>query len=301
MAKIGLYVYRLSLRRTNNYQEIPFATNGPGGSLNPYLSKFISSKKQSQLNQENERSWVLEPMPSNGHVKHGLVQYGTFGIASKIRDQETRAVKLTRGSNDIEEIPLYYQFWIPPQGKYGFAVLQSYRDRSCVQQVLNPMVKGFNDLENGLRLNAQKIMPTDDAAYNNSPVQKLLLVKKRLSSDRANILRELPPEEYKLELSFTPKKRGGIDIFNRVASAIRRAKEGAALLFDGIEFEEASALVKVGGSYKKVGIIGPSNNAGVIDITDDVTIDVDGHPTFDSLSDAATSTIADFRQAYGLV
>jgi hypothetical protein len=300
MAKIGLYVYRLSLRRTDNYQEVPFSLIGIGGSLRTFLQTFIQNKQQPQQNQDAERSWVLEPRPDNGHAKEGLVQYGTFGIASNIRDPQTRAVKLVRAAGDVEEIPLYYQFWVPPNGMYGFAVLQSYRDRSCVQQVLNPLVKEFNDLQDDVRLNAQKIMPTDDAAYQNAPVQKLLLVKRRISRDRADVLRDLPPEEYKIELSLTPRRRGGIGSLLGVAPIVRGAAQGAAIMVEGIEFEEASALVKVGSAYKKVSIIGPSNNAGVIDVTEDVAFDGNGHPTFQSVASVATQTVVDFRQAYGL-
>lgn len=300
MAKIGLYVYRLSLRRTDNYQEVAFSRIGLGSAFTPFLQQFIASKQRPQQNQQAERSWILEPRPDNGRSKHGLVQYGTFGIASNIRDPQTRVVKLARTTGDIEEIPLYYNFWTPLNGTYGFAVLQSYRDRSCVQQVLNPLVQEFNDLGNGLRLNAQKIMPTDDDVYRNAPVQKLVLVKRRIGRDRADVLRDLPPDEYKLELNLTPKRRGGIGSFLNVAPIVRGAINGAAIVFEGIEFEEASALVKVGGAYKKVSIIGPSNNAGVIDISDEIALDDLGHPTFDSVAAAATQTITDFRQAYGL-
>lgn len=300
MAKIGLYVYRLSLRRTGNYQEVPFATTGIGATFTQFLERFVQAKRQPQHNTETERSWVLAPAENLGHARHGLVEYGTFGIASTIRDPQTREVKLTRTSNDVEEIPLYYQFWIPPNGNYGFAALQSYRDRSCVSQVLTPLSKEFNDFDNGLRLNVQKVMPTDQTAYANRTVQKLILVKRRMSRDRADMLRDLRPEEYKVEVSLTPKRRGGMGVFDQVAPLIRGAADGAAIVLDGIEFEEASALVKVGGTYKKVGIIGPGNNAGVIDISDDVVLEPNGHPNFESVSQSATATITDFRRAYGM-
>lgn len=302
MAKIGLYVYRLSLRRTDNYREVPFSQVGDGSSLSEFLPLFIRDKQKPQQNDESERSWVLEPQPDDEHARHGLVQYGTFGIASKIRDPLTRAVKLARAADDVEEIPLYYQFWIPTQGQYGFAVLQSYRERSCVKQVLNSLVAEFNDSYKiaRLRLNAEKIMPTDDKAYQNASVQKLLLVRRHVSRDNTDMLRDLAPEEYKIELSLTPNRRGGIGILKGVAPIVRGAKHGAAIVVEGIEFEEASALVKVGSGYKKVAIFGPSNNAGVIDISDDIISDENGHPTFQSVSAIASQTVIDFRKAYGL-
>lgn len=72
------------------------------------------------------------------------------------------------------------------------------------------------------------------------------------------------------------------------------------MVFDGIEFNEASALISIGNTYRKVGIIGPSNTAGVIDITDDVQLGADMHPEFNSISAIATQIISDFRTQYGM-
>ncbi len=127
-----------------------------------------------------------------------------------------------------------------------------------------------------------------------------ILSKKKLPKDRAEILRNLPPEELNVELSFSANRSGRFGVFSDVARHIRAAQGGAAFLFDGIEFEEASALISIGSGYRKVGIVGPSNNAGVIDISEDVDLDADQHPTFNSVSEVSAQVISDFREEYGM-
>jgi len=300
MSKIGLYVYQLVVSRTDNYQKVPYASSGIGSELYSFLPNWVSKKLTTLQNDHIERSWRLAAQPDTGRSKHGIVHYGTYGYSSTIVDPTDNQVLFDRSSGDVEEIPLYYQFWVPDGGNFAFAALQSFRERSCVTQVLGELTSDFNHVYDHLRLTVRKIMPANDAAYKNAPVKKLLLSTKKVSKDRAEILRNLPPDELNVELSFSVRRNGAFGRFVDVAPKIRAAEGGTAFVFDGIEFNEASALVQIGNSYMKVGIIGPANTAGVIDITDEVKFGVDQHPTFASVAATATRVIADFRTQYGM-
>lgn len=300
MNKIGLYVYQLALRDAQNYQQVPLAREGLGSELNAFLPQFIGGKQAAIQNNNIERSWRLVPEEDEGRSRHGIVRYGTYGFSSDIIDPNDNEVLYSRNSADVEEIPLYYKFWVPENGNFGFAALQSFRERSCVSQVLGELSSEFHQRYDYLRLDTRKIMPAADEVYRDAQVKKLILSKKKVPKDRAEILRDLPPEELNVELSFSVRRNGRFGTFPDVARQIRGARGGAAFVFDGIEFEDASALVSVGNSYLKVGIIGPSNNAGVIDVTDDVVLGEDQHPTLASISETTTRVIGDFRDQYGM-
>ncbi|GLO68807.1 hypothetical protein MACH17_03240 [Phaeobacter inhibens] len=300
MSKIGLYVYQLRLSRKDNYQNVPFSDVGEGAELHTFLPQFIRSKLSTRQNDRIERSWRLEPAADQGRTRHGTVHYGTYGYSSKIVNPQNSAVLYDRDAGDVEEIPLYYRFWVPDFGNFGFAALQSFRERSCVGQVLGDLSKDFNDRFDNLRLTVKKVMPTSDDAYRNAPVKKLILSKKKVPKDRAEIMRRLEPDELNVELSFSVGRSGRFGMYSDVAPQIRAASGGAAFVFDGIEFDEASALINIGNTYRKVGIVGPANNAGVIDITEDVVLNEDQHPTFESVSEVSQGIISDFRQQFGM-
>jgi hypothetical protein len=300
MSKIGLYVYQLVLHRTDNQQQVPFAPQGIGSELHSFLPQFVNGKIATHQNNNIERSWRLDPQPDQGRARHGLVYYGTYGYSSTIVDPTNNATLYDRDARDVEEIPLYYQFWVPDHGNFGFAALQSFRDRSCVSQVLGELNNEFNSRFQHLRLTSRKVMPANDEAYRHAPVKKLILSKKRVPKDRAEILRDLPPDELNVELAFSVRRNGRFGLYSEVAPQIRQARGGAAFVFDGIEFDEASAMVSIGGSYMKVGIVGPSNNAGVIDISENVILGQDQHPTLASVSQVTTQIIESFREQYGM-
>lgn len=303
MSKIGMYVYQLCLSNAHNYQPVPLATEGLGSELYEFLPHFVRGKRTSMQNNNIERSWRLVPEADDGRSRHGIVRYGTYGFSSDIIDpegEEGEEVLFNRSANHVEEIPLYYKFWVPENGNFGFAAFQSFRDRSCVGQVLGELAREFNQRYDNVKLTPRKVMPANDAVYRNAPVKKLILSKKRVPKDRAEILRNLPPEELNVELSFSVLRNGRFGVFADVAPQIRGARGGAAFVFDGIEFDEASAMVAIGGTYMKVGIVGPSNNAGVIDITDDVVLGPNQHPTLASVAEVTTRVIGDFREQYGM-
>lgn len=299
-SKIGLYIYQLYLFRPDGYGQVPFASSGKGSELYKFLPKFINGKKSSLQNNDIERSWRLEPQPDSGRAYHGIVRYGTYGFGSKIIDPQDNQTLFDRSPDHVEEIPLYYQFWIPESGSFGFAALQSFRDRSCVTQVLSALTQEFNKEYDHIRVTPRKIMPIDDDLYRNAPVKKLIFSRKKVPKDRADVLKSFSPEELNVELSFSARRRGRFGTFADIAPEIRKSRGTSALVFEGIEFDEVSALVSFGGSYLKVGIFGPSNNAGVVDVTDEVTIGDGDHPTFDSISDVSSRVIADFRNHYGM-
>ncbi|MEO9824494.1 MAG: hypothetical protein ABJF50_08780 [Paracoccaceae bacterium] len=300
MSKIGLYVYQLCLSDAHNYQQIPLAAEGLGSELHAFLPLFVRGKLTTMQNNNIERSWRLVPEVDEDRSRHGIVRYGTYGFSSDIINPEDNEVLYNRNADDVEEIPLYYKFWVPEHGNFGFAAFQSFRDRSCVSQVLGELSREFNQRYDHVRLTPRKVMPAGDEIYRYAQVKKLILSKKRVPKDRAEILRNLPPEELNVELSFSVRRNGRFGYFSDVAPEIRGARGGAAFVFDGIEFDEASAMVAIGSSYMKVGIVGPSNNAGVIDITDDVDLGPNQHPTLQSVSEVSTRIIGDFREQYGM-
>jgi hypothetical protein len=301
VSKIGLYVYQVyQFEPHGAHKRISFSKEGSGSKFFEFIPKFISSHTGANKNNEISRSWRFEPSPAKGFSHDGLIKYGTFGYSSDIINLDDGEVLLIRKPDHVEEIPLYYQFWIPNHGEYGFAVFQSYGDRSCVDQIKSAVIHSFNTQNDDVNISMNRVMPTDSTMYENSAVKKLMLVTKKAPKDRAEVLRPLLAETIDVEVSFSPQRRGSFGQLKDVIKSIKKSDGHSALVFGDMEFDEASALVKVGNSYLKVRIIGPARQAGVIDVTDRVKLGADMHPELPSISKVAISLIGDFKEAYGM-
>lgn len=71
------------------------------------------------------------------------------------------------------------------------------------------------------------------------------------------------------------------------------------LVIDEVEYEGAFATIRTGGMTKRIGVLGLSSSAGVIDVTNDVEFDLDRHPELNSIANVFESHMADFAANLG--
>lgn len=299
MAKIGIRVYRVKLYDSRDNKPVDFDRYDETESPKAIVQNFINSKSVPVKNGDMFRSWHLEPESDDEECFHGLVKYGNFGLTSDIVAHEDNAIKYKRQEDDIEIIPLYYRMWIPKTGNIGFIAHQSYEARSCVSLVNNALVDFFNSKFDDRRLVVGKVVPIDQRDLENAKVKKISLIKKTTTSDLANNMLQDLNEDVKIELSISAKRNRKLGIFKDIQNIFeKRMETKQALVFEGEKYETATAEIVVGKNRQKVGLIGYAGNAGVIDVTADLEY-IDGHPTFDSISEKARQIIMDFNSEYG--
>ena len=69
---------------------------------------------------------------------------------------------------------------------------------------------------------------------------------------------------------------------------------------NGTEYSRAYATISVNGKPKKIGVVGVASTTGVIDVTDEVTLDpITKMPTPDSIASIAKNEIKDFALRLG--
>ena len=285
MHQVGLFVHRLRVFDDHARQEL--GTNTGQFNLRQFIDNFVSFHETDAI-EGADRTSRLSDTTSNEEFSSGLIRYGTTGIASNIIDPRTNEVQLRRQKEFVEEIPLYFSFYTPDGEDTWYVVSQSYGTRSCSSAFNRSFLTFFTD-RSEKSLTIQKVMPIDGSEMEYRNVQKITLVKRRVPSEAARNQVGNLAKELKTSLSISIDGRGSLGMFGNIRDYVEQ-QEDVALVFDGIEYEEMQATVKVGGSYRKVGIIGPNNNAGVVDVSDQIVRDDDDFPTFSSI-DAVSDQI----------
>lgn len=230
---------------------------------------------------------------------HGHINYGIYGFESNLIDINNGKINYERTTQDSEEIPLYFQFWIPDNQKIGYAIFQSFQGRSCNTLVLNEVRRHFKDLFKETFLRIEKLMPEQlmeldgDKAF----VKELRLIKRKPPQDVVErlISPAITNEVREIELAIKAKRNKVIGSYSKLKEIFTSKSENGVLTHDGIEFDRINAEVDINGRRRIVGMLTPSKNTGVIDITDEVKIEKNGHPKFDSIANIASQLISDFH------
>lgn len=258
------------------------------------LTDFVSEHTDITTETEIQRSWFFTPRNNLPHrAIHGLISYGTYGFESRLVDNKTRIQNYNRLSTDLEEVPLYFQFWFPENKKFGLAAFQSFQGRSCVTLIHAALRNYINTKKDNAYLKFIKIIPGDIQKLLQTDVKSLRLVKKPQSSDSfEGYLKDKIKSETEYEVRITAK-RG--KILGRLGDFIpRNVQDGkATITHEGAEFEEIKAEILWNGKKRLVTTFGPQENTGSIELSDIIEYGSDGHPIFDSIDSCVNDLLAD--------
>jgi hypothetical protein len=293
---IGIRVYRISVHQQSTKKIIPLDSSKLNIATSDYITEYIASHSSVTQNTQLERSWYFEQKKDNKGSSRGYVHYGTFGFESNFVDPKTKKRNYRRKITDIEEIPLYFEFWCPKKETFGFAAFQSFQGRSCINLVMSKLKIDFDKKNPGFALSFRKLLPSDakGGLYAASPVKKLRLLKRNASSDISDkYFGKTSPDSIDFEITMSARRNKSL---GNIGSLLKSLNGGSknVIMHAGIEFPEAVAEIRVGDRTRRVGVLGWNSDAGVIDITDDIDRGPDGHPTFDSMKRETNDSLKDF-------
>lgn len=293
MLQIGLYVHRL--RVFEDYERLELGSGAGQFDLHTIAAQFAAYYERNFISADGRLSKLMDVTYEDDAI-YGVIRYGSTGVASDIVDAETDCVRLRREKVDVEVIPLYFCFYTPSGEDTWYLATQSFGGRSCSTS-FNRAFRDFASDRTENSIMVQKVMPMDEMDLARNPVQKLTLIRRHVPPEGFQDQFGNLSKELMMSLSIKINGRGSLgrleDIRDRIAD-----RSDVALVHEGIEFEEVQATVRVGSTYRKVGIIGASNNAGVVDVSDLVERDDDDFPEFESIHDVAIETLESYLIEY---
>lgn len=290
---IGLRIYKVYFTRRGSRDpikrdDLPFDDF-------KIVKDFVANHSTRTKPDGSERSWYFE-RPQKDDTTHvtGLVEYGTSGFSSKLLDIRTNKKKYDRVDTDVEQIPLFFDFWLPPSSSFLMVALQSFGTRSCVDLIQGALRVFADSKKPQYMIHFKKLMPNDskNALFGTQPVKRLTFVATKSPSDVANSLIPFrPSESVDVEISVKSGRGRGLGPLSQILKKI--SHRSGIFEYEGVEFTKAHAEIRVAGRLRRIGVFGPSSDAGTIDITEDVVFS-EGHPTFKSIVKQANTLLAEF-------
>lgn len=303
-SSIGLRVYRVFITKEGDTTPSAFVKDSPIGDPYVFIHNYLTNENLKIANDITQRSWHIENVTyasNDARNYYGIVRYGMYGFESTLVDNETANVVHERKQNHSEVIPLVFHAWAPEDCEWAYLSMQSFQGRSCVTVVQEPIAAAFKVKHKGWVLRFVKISPGDGEAeaFYDKQVREVRLIKKSSPTDLTDVYTgKTKLSSAKHQLSITASRNNSLGTFGAIKGLFKSKQKstgGCIIEYDGDEFDEVTAEVRLGKKTKIVGVYGYNNDVGVIDITNDILFDDGGHPTIDSVYNESNEILLDIH------
>ncbi len=304
-AAIGLRIYQTTITKDGEIRPEKLVVGNEVADPHTFIHSYFTDPKIIVADSDVQRSWYVKEYHYADQSKrnlYGVFNYGIYGFESTIVDTKTKNPVHERQVHEAEQIPLTFQLWAPEDCDWAYLSFQSFQARSCVTVVQTAISRSFEKRNPGYRLRFHKLSPSDGQLKSifDANVKEVRLTKRRVPTDRAETISgKIKLDEANIQLVIQAPR-------NRVLGTLTDIKErlttkstldgGSVITFQGSDYEQAAAQVVVGRKRRLVGLIGYNNDAGVIDITNDVSIGKGGHPTPKSVFNESNDILLNLHQ-----
>ncbi len=298
---IGLRFYKVQVFKKLDRTPIPIKGGESKYDLLTFFDIFVKLKIKET--EGDDRAWFFTPEETKSiRTLHGIINYGTTGFGSDIKDSKTKEKKYERLATDMEEVPLYYQIWCPLEADFALLALQSFGPRSCIGRIQRAASDEFSKMHEGYRLGFEKLMIEDISTgeLGFSPVKQLRFIQRQPPQDKADkYLKGAITQEYEMETVFRSKRRGFLGTHKDISDIILPAQKTGIFTMDGIEYNEIKAEVDFAGKRRVIGILGSMVDSGSIEVSDKVKRGPKGHPTIETICIEVDELMEAFYEAIG--
>ena len=234
----------------------------------------------------------------NARVIYGNVEVGTSGYGSSIKDLSSGTENYRRKITDSEMLPLHIRFWIPKGEKYGILALQNFGELGCKTLLTTQILSRWDQIkDNNFMLRIREIIPQSvyhDLIHNRT-VTKIRLIHHGVPSDIADAYngKALDPTLGTLELSINSKRGSDLGAKKFVESLFSKGfSPKGTIEIDNFEAHEVKIELKDQDNRKQtVSFADILRVHSRLNVTDQVVLGPEGHPTEESISNICRALI----------
>jgi len=269
------------------------AIDGQKDLLRVFLSYLHDRRQVPSHNTNQLRLLKVSRFNRQGRQCSGTIETGEYGYESDLYDVDQGALSYRRSIADAELLPFHFHVSVPTNTDEALLILQ----RFGRQGVKGAFEKDFGEyvrsLFSNLRVDIKVLVPGDllDSYLRRSRIVKVTFVRFGISSDIAdNFDFGHEEDEGVVEYQLKAKRGGTFPVLERVQEVLRgRRRVQDFVELRDFEYDDVKLEVDVGGRRRTIALSQPDHLGGYLDITDDVEIGQDGHPTFESFCAQATT------------
>jgi hypothetical protein len=227
----------------------------------------------------------------------GILESGDYGQARNVVDKSTFKVASRIEVNQADMRPFYFLFHVPKRGTTGIMLTQTYKQFGIYTSLSEQQAAEFKLSNPTLRLSFATMSNSTliDKMISEAEIKELTYTYTEFPDDIADSFlpqsdnKKRKEKSGKLKISIQAPRDGSLRIREKAKKLFGKNPETSGLINNRIVHIETSSASTIGvkvkykDRYRTLNYGGGTDLASVYDISDDIKLNKDSHPTFESL------------------
>jgi hypothetical protein len=303
--QLSTYVLQFKDRETGEFIEL---NNILGNDFLDLFQEYLDDRS-SEAHDDEERQQLLrcdQYERADDRTIAGIFESGEYGFAADLYNVVNQATAYHREPSDAELLPFYFLVSVPDNEQRAVLVLQRFRQYGVRSAMWSDLVDYMQSYRQDFVISLEPLVPAGvvEQIQESEDIKSVRFIKFSLPSDIADELdpeHQLEEEDGVLELTVKANRGSHLPAITKVTDWLRGGRElGEVIQLQGVEYDQVKVQVDIAGKTRTVDISDFGRIRGQIDVTGQVDVDASGHPTYDSIDEAARDILEDMQQQLGM-
>lgn len=269
-----------------------------------YIFRYILQSLSNRVSHDIPNHKVLRIIDSRedetSRTLCGIIQAGEYEYESDLYNVENNAISYRRQRNDAEMLPFYFLLHLPENRDESIFILQRFKQFG-IKSLMSKNFRNFFIMDlSDFELEIKNLIPEYIVNYylRSGKVKKITFTKYGLPSDFSETIGDHREEDFTTELSVRARPNKEIPIIGSILNCRQRNEDLSSLFsFDDFDYNTIRMEVKIGNDKRMVDFSNLYKLRAYFDITEDIAIGDNGHPTFESIDRVARDLLQAIREA----
>lgn len=257
------------------------------------LQRDEENKKLIRINNGNIRK-------IKRHIK-GVLETGEYGFESDIIDSNTGKSRYKRKPNDAEMLPFYFLISLPKGKDKGIILLQRFGQFGVSKIIRDSMRQFLAKKDKNLTLEFFPLVPTNlvEEYLKKGNVTKMIFTRFDIPSDLADYFDNRNSKDVKghVEFRVVAARNSKLPV-TKSLNILRKQGKGANKLMEinKFDFNSVKVVVNHNNDRRTINLENFDRMRAYYDVTGEVKIGSNGHPTYESIDKSATNLLSELNE-----
>lgn len=278
----------------------------PAGSKNTLtifdiLSTLVNKKEAGgpfQIPQTDKVFRYSKPAILKDGSIHALIESGEIGYNQDIINSKTGSLSYSKQRAEAGLLPFFVRLSPTQKPDIALFISQKFRTFGVKTHICQELGKELLQLDPSWVLKIEKIIPNDliNKYLTDGIVKNIRFISHEKPSDIANDLNKLASDDDASTIELVVKARRGSSFGHTLLNLVKGKQPLTGLVtLPQVAYTEVKVDIEIGGRHKTLDLTNMQKIGAVIDVTKELALDKNGHPTITSLIDSSNSLIAGIK------